>query len=94
MLTWGKKRLRTPLYRDRKLFNAETFCEVQYHSLGEIVRNNLPLNFENFNQTFNLFTPKIAELIDKHAPLKRMSLKQMKLAKKNLEYKRNFSLHT
>jgi len=52
------------------------------HSLGEIDRNNLHLNHENFNQAFNLLTSKIAELIDKHAPLKRMSCKQLKLAKK------------
>ena len=63
-------------YRDKK-----NFIELN-NSLTEIVCNSNPLQFENFHSAFDNFVACISQMIDKHAPLKRLSRKQQKLVKK------------
>jgi len=71
-------------YRDRKSFNPESFCdELDEHlPVGQIVQNQFPLHQKNFDRVFDQFVSEIADLVNQHAPLKPLSRKQQKLAKK------------
>ena len=70
------------LYRDKKQFNSSSFCDELDKRLGELVVKNFPLTMDNFNDTFDQFVNRIGEIINKHAPLRRLSRKQQKLARK------------
>ena len=67
--------------RDGKFFNSQIFCDELKEKLGELVSNNLPLNHAIFNSVFDEFVSQITEMIDRHAPFKRLSRKQ-KIGKK------------
>ena len=69
-------------YRDKKNFCPDSFCIELNNSLTEIVCNSNPLQFENFDAVFDNFVACISQMIDKHAPLKRLSRKQQKLVKR------------
>ena len=70
------------LYRDKKQFNSSSFCDELDKRLGELVVKNFPLTMDNFNNIFDQFVNRIGEIINKHAPLRRLSRKQQKLARK------------
>ena len=70
------------LYRNKKNFCPEAFSDNLDRELGNLISNNFSLNRDNFNKTFDQFVNLIAEIIDKHAPLQRLSRKQKKLASK------------
>ena len=59
------------------------FCDKLDEKLREVVSNNLPLIHAIFYSVFNKFVTQITKIIDKQAPLKRLSRKQKKLAKKH-----------
>ena len=81
------KKLLISLYRNKKKnFCLEAFSDNLDRELGNLILNNFPLNRDNFNKTFDQFVNLIAEIIDKHALLQRLSRKQ----KKNLQV--NFGL--
>ena len=69
-------------YRDRKNFCSEMFCVDLNNFLLQLISTNLPLHCKNFNETFDNFVKTTSRIINKHAPLKRLSRKQQKLAKK------------
>ena len=71
-----------PSCRDRKAFNLQIFCDKLDAKLGELVSHNFPLNHAIFNSVFDKFVDQITEMINRHAPLGRLSRKQKKLAKK------------
>ena len=58
------------------------FCVELNNSLLQLISTNLPLHCENFNETFDNFVKTTLQIINKHAPLKRLNRKQQKLAKK------------
>ena len=70
------------LYRDKKQFNSSSFCDELDKRLGELVIKIFPLTMDNFNDIFDQFVNRIGEIINKHAPLRRLSRKQQKLARK------------
>ena len=74
--------VRIPYYtiEIRKIF-AQIPFELN-NSLTKIVCESNPLQFENFDSAFDNFVACISQMIDKHAPLKRLSRKQKKLVKK------------
>ena len=89
-------------YRDRKNICPEMFCVEWNNSLLQLIFSNLPLHCENFNETFDNFVKTTSRIINKHAPLKRFSRKQQKLAKKpwitkeiltSIEKKYHFPIH-
>ena len=63
-----------PSYRDRKSFNSNIFCDKLDDKFGELASNNFPLNHAIFNSVFDKFVAQITERIDRHAPLKHLSL--------------------
>ena len=69
-------------YRDKKYFCPDSFCIKLNNSLTEIVCKSNPLQFENFDSAFDNFVACVSQMIDKHAPFKRLSHKQQKLVKK------------
>ena len=69
-------------YRERKNFCPETFCNEMKSSLSQLKSDSLPLHGENFNATFDSFVETVSRIINKHAPIKRLSRKQKTLAKK------------
>ena len=69
-------------YRYKKNFCPDSFCIELNNSLTKIVCESNPLQFENFDSAFDNFVACISYMIDKHAPLKRLSRKQQKLVKK------------
>ena len=69
------------LYRNKKNFCPEAFSDNLDRELGNLILNNFPLNRDNFNRTFDQFVNLIAKIIDKHAPLQRLSHKQKKICK-------------
>ena len=75
------KKLPIPLYRNNKNFCPEAFSDNLDRELGNLISNNFPLNHDNFNKTFDQFVNLIAKIIDKHAPLQRLSRKQKKTFK-------------
>ena len=76
------KKLPIFLYRNKKNFCPEAFSDNLNRELGNLISNNLPLNRDNFNKAFDQFVNLIAKIIDKHAPLQRLSRKQKKFASK------------
>ena len=62
--------------------SPEAFSDNLDWELGNLISNTFPLNRHNFNKTFDQFVNLIAKIIDKHAPLQRLSRKQKKLASK------------
>ena len=70
-----------PSYKYEKFFNSQIFCDEFEEKLGKLVSNNLPLNHAIFNSVFDEFVAQITEMIDRHAPFKRLSRSQKRLAK-------------
>ena len=77
-----RKKLPISLYRNKKKFCPEAFSDNLDRKLGNLISNNFSLNRDNFNKTFDQLINLIAKIIDKHAPLQRLSRKQKKLASK------------
>ena len=75
------KKLPISLFRNKKNFCPEAFSDNLDWELGNLISNNFPLNRDNFNKTFDQFVNLIAKIIDKHAPLQRLSRKQKKTCK-------------
>ena len=63
------------LFRNKKNFCPEAFSDDLVWELGNLISNNFPLNRKTFDQFVNV----IAKIIDKHAPLQRLSRKQKNL---------------
>ena len=74
------KKLPISLYKNKKNFCPEAFSDNLDRELGNLISNNFSFNRDNFNKTFDQFVNLIAKIIDKHAPLQRLSRKQKKLA--------------
>ena len=76
-----RKKLSILLYRNKKRFCPEAFSNNLDWKLGNLISNNFPLNRDNFNKALDQFVNLIAKIIDKHAPLQRLSRKQKKTCK-------------
>ena len=76
------KKLPISLFRTKKKFCPKAFSDNLDWELGNLISNNFPLNREDFNKIFDQFVNLFAKIIDKHAPLQRLSQKQKKLASK------------
>ena len=78
----SRKHFNMPVYRDKSKFCSEDFSEDLFSKLENLMSCNLPLTRENFDAVFDQFVETIAGTIDRHAPQKRLSRKQAKLARK------------
>ena len=76
----SRKHITAPLYRDKRQFNNDAYNEDLFGKLEKLVHFNFPLNCKNFDSVFDQFVEIMAETINKHAPQKRISRKQAKLA--------------
>ena len=63
------------LYAKIKKLLFRSFFDELDKKLGNLISNNLPLNRDNFDKTFNQFVNLIAKIINKRAPLERPSPK-------------------
>ena len=68
--------------RDKKKFCPEAFSAKLNDKLSSLISSNFPLSSDKFDRVFYDFVEAISLTIESHAPLKRMSRKQLKLAKK------------
>ena len=78
----SRKQVASPLYRDKSKFNNNVYNEDLFGKLESLFRINFPLNCDNFDLVFDQFVEIISTTINKHAPQKRMSRKQARLAMK------------
>ena len=78
----SRKHITAPLYRDKRQFNNEAYNEDLFSKLERLIYFHFPLNCKNFDSVFDQFVEIIAETINEHAPQKRLSRKQAKLALK------------
>ena len=78
----SRKQVAAPLYRDKSKFNNNVYNEDLFGKLESLFRINFPLNCDNFDLIFDQFVEIISTTINKHAPQKRMSRKQARLAMK------------
>ena len=76
------KKLPISFYRNKRNFCSEAFSDNLDRESGNLISNNFPLNYDNFNKTIEQFVNLIAKIIDKHAPLQCLNQKQKKLASK------------
>ena len=65
--------------RDLIDFNSDIFCHHLHESLCEFFKNNCDVNPSHFNNLFGDCINIIKSIIDFHAPLKKLSRKQLKL---------------
>ena len=65
--------------RDLIDFDSDTFCHHLHESLCEFFNNNCDVNPSNFNNLFSDCINIIKSIINFHAPLKKLSRKQLKL---------------
>ena len=70
------------MYRDKKKFCPEAFSDELNERLSSLISSNFSLSSDNLDHKFDNFVEVISNTIESHAPLKRMSRKQLKLAKK------------
>ena len=68
-----KNKVTIPQYRDKKTFCSETLDQ----ELGNLVSQHFSLTTDNFDCLFDQFAFVISNTIDKHAPLKNMSRKEL-----------------
>ena len=78
----SRRQVAAPLYRDKSKFNNNVYNEDLFGKLESLFRINFPLNCDNFDLVFDQFVEIISTAISKHAPQKRMSRKQARLAMK------------
>ena len=70
------------LYRDKSSFRVDSFCENLEAKLINVFSQQPELNYDNFNEVFELFSTTVLSTINAHAPLKPLSRKQKKLLSK------------
>ena len=78
----SRKNISIPMYRDKKIFCPEAFSDKLNERLHSLISFNFSLSNDNLDHKFDNFVEVISHTIESHAPLKRMSRKQLKLAKK------------
>ena len=69
-------------YRSMKNFNAQEFDDEVSYELAPFLNSIERLTYENINSSFNDFISKFKHVIDKHAPLRKLSRRQKTLAAK------------
>ena len=65
-----------------KNFNAVEFDDEVFYELAPFLNSIEHLTYENINSSFNNFIAKFKHVIDKHAPLRKLSRRKKKLAAK------------
>ena len=69
-------------FRNKLKFIPEIFCEDLKNNLNFFFFNLPLLTKDNFNENFEKFTNIVSSTIDKHAPLTKLSRRQLKLYSK------------
>ena len=69
-------------FRNKLKFTPEIFCEDLKNNLHFFFFNLPLLTKDNFNENFKKFTNIVSSTIDKHAPLTKLSRRQLKLYSK------------
>ena len=69
-------------FRNKSKLTAEKFCEDLKNNLDFFFFNLPLLTKDNFNENFEKFTNIASSTIDKHAPLTKLSRRQLKLYSK------------
>ena len=69
-------------FRNKSKFTPEIFCEDLKNNLDFFLFNLPLLTKGNFNENFEKFTNIVSSTIDKHAPLTKLSRRQLKLYSK------------
>ena len=77
-----KSESRQPFYRNKSKLNPNIFNDNMNDNLNNFFIQLLSMTNENFNEIFNMFVDQIRQIVNKHAPLKKISRKHMRLQKK------------
>ena len=78
----SRKNVPTPMFRDKKNICPEAFSVELNVKLSSPISSNSSLPSDKFDQVFDDFVEVISHIVESHAPLKPMSRKLLKLAKK------------
>ena len=86
-----KQKETTDIYsHDFKNFNEVQFeselCNIDWKSVLEINKKDVDFSFSKFFETFN-------NLLQKHAPIKKNFLTEIKNNEKNMDHQRNTKIH-
>ena len=84
-ITGHTTRLQRNMYytiRDKSNFNTELYCDEMCDTVNRFVSTLEEITETNFDNCFNDFVATIQKVIDKHAPVKKISRKQQKLKSK------------
>ena len=76
MLTSKNQRANDTFYRDMKQFCTDDYRKDSFSLLTNFVSTLPEISGNNFNSIFDSFSKIIADAIDKHAPVKKVSRKQ------------------
>ena len=91
------KKLKTSCDDDKPIFKR-SFTEFSFVNFNQDLRDllhdfllrNIKINENNFDQLFNQFLSIITQTIDKHVPLKKLTMKQTHLQRRSWITKRIF----
>ena len=70
------------LFRDKSHFNVDSYCEELNFTVSNFLTNTEELNKNNFGVNFDAFVTLILNVVNKHAPIKRLSRTKQKLNSK------------
>ena len=77
-----KSESRQSFYRDKSKFYPNVFNDNMNNNLNDFFIQLPSITNENFNEIFNMFVDQIWQVVNKHAPLKKVSRKHKRLQKK------------
>ena len=77
-----KSESRQSFCRDKSKFNPNVFNDNMNDNLNDFFIQLPSITNENFNEIFNMFVDQIWQVVNKHAPLKKISQKHKRLQKK------------
>ena len=72
--------------RDKSQFNADSYCEELNFTVKNFLANAEELNKSKFDVTFDAFVTLILNVINKYAPVRRLSIEQNKIKQQTLDF--------
>ena len=70
------------VFRNRRNFQADQYCNDLESSLDQLFAGFPFIDASNVNDIFSKFMEMLIQITNKHAPLKQLSRRQMKLQRK------------
>ena len=81
-MIFSKSESRQSFYHDKSKFNPNVFNDNMNDNLNDFFIQLPSITNENFNKIFDMFVDQIRQVVNKLAPLKKVSRKHKRLQKK------------